>query len=144
MTLSPRLKTPADHIEEPRFVRRRFLQCRAAVEAGAERRVPADVVPAPHLILKKAGEEQTLRSGDFHHQPVLQQRRVEYKMIEDRAESCRSGHLLIGFGGDERVVRQHAGVVQQLLAIDCRPGDVLKASKEKFQRLPIVRCEEFS
>jgi hypothetical protein len=40
-------------------------------------------------------------------------------------------------------VRQHAGVVEQLLPIDGGVGYVLKTQNEKLQRLPLIDREQF-
>jgi hypothetical protein len=40
-------------------------------------------------------------------------------------------------------VRQHAGVVNQLLPIDVRVGKVLQTLKEKLQRLLMIDGDQF-
>jgi hypothetical protein len=40
-------------------------------------------------------------------------------------------------------MRQHAGVVEQLLPIDARVGKILKTLKEKLQRLPMIDGDQF-
>jgi hypothetical protein len=88
--LTPRFEPSGDHVEQPRLVRRGILERCPIVEAGAERRVPPDVVAAAHLIFEKASEEQALRTGRLHHETV-HQAGVEHKMIEDRTERRGAG-----------------------------------------------------
>jgi hypothetical protein len=68
---------------------------------------------------------------------------VEHKMVEDRTEIRGSRQLDIGLGGYLGLVRQHAGVVEQLLSIDGGSGYVLKAQDEELQRLPMIGREQF-
>jgi len=42
------------------------------------------------------------------------------------------------------VVRQDAGGVEQLVAIDRGLGNVLKANHEEFQHPPMVGCKQFA
>ena len=64
-------------------------------------------------------------------------------MVEDRAEIRGSRHIDVGLCGYLGIVRQHAGVVEQLLPIDGGLGYVLKAQNEKLQRLPMIDREQF-
>ena len=77
----------------------------------------------------------------FHHQTVVQQGRVRHKMVEHRAEIPRSRHIDLGLCRDLGIVRQQAGVVEQLLSIDGGLGYVLKPQNEKLQRLPTIDRE---
>ena len=72
----------------------------------------------------------------------MQQGRVGHEMVEDRAEIRGSRHIDVGLRGDLGIVRQQAGVVEQLLSIDGGLGDVLKAQHEKLQRLPMIDREQ--
>src|SRR5260370_24702266 len=63
-------------------------------------------------------------------------------MVEDRTEIRGGRHIDGGLRGDLGIVRQEAGVVEQLLSIDGGLGDVLKAQHEKLQRLPMVDREQ--
>ena len=64
-------------------------------------------------------------------------------MVEDRAEIRGSRHIDVGLCGDLGIVRQQAGVVEQLLSIDGGLGDVLQAQNEKLQCLPMIDREQF-
>src|SRR3954471_14257741 len=64
VALTPRLEALADGFEQTCFRRRLFLRGGAAEEAGAEIRIPADVVSMAHLILEESGQQQTLRACD--------------------------------------------------------------------------------
>jgi hypothetical protein len=63
-------------------------------------------------------------------------------MVEDRAQIRGSRHIDVGLRGYLRIVRQQAGVVEQLLSIDGGFGEVLQAQHEKFQRLPMIDREQ--
>jgi hypothetical protein len=91
---------------------------------------------------KKSRQQQTLCPRRFHHHPVVQQRRVSDKLVEDRAEIRGSWHVDVGLRGYLRIVRQQAGVVEQLLSIDGGLGDVLKTRNEELQRLPMIDRQE--
>lgn len=108
-------------------MRRRFMQGCPVVETGTERGVPSDVVPPPHLVFEEPAEKQALCAGRLHHEPVVQQGRVDDEVIEHCAERCGCGKFLIGLSGNQSVVREHTGVVQEFLAVDFRPRDVLQA-----------------
>jgi hypothetical protein len=64
-------------------------------------------------------------------------------MVEDRAEIPRSRYIDVGLCRYLGIVRQHAGVVEQLLPIDGGVGYVLKTQNEKLQRLPLIDREQF-
>jgi len=108
-------------------MRRRFVKGGPVVETGTERCIPADVVPPSHLVLEEPAEKQALCARRFHHEPVVQQRRVDDEMIEHRAERGGCGKFLIRLGRYQGVVREHTRVVQQFFAFDFRPRDVLQA-----------------
>jgi len=120
-----------------------FLNGRAAEETRTQLGIPADVVPPTHLVLEESRQQQTLCSRRFHHQPVMQQYGATHKMVEDHAKIRGSRHIDVGLRGYLRVVRQQAGVVEQLLSIDAGLGQVLKAQNEKLQRLPMINREQF-
>src|SRR5207302_299596 len=111
--------------EQSRFGRGWFLNSRPAKKTCAQFGVPANVVPPAHLILEEARQQQTLRSRGFHHETVVQQRRVGHKMIEDPAEIRRSWQVDVRLCGYLSVVRQHASVIKQFLSIDLWLGYVL-------------------
>ena len=100
-------------------------------------------MPLAHLIFEEPRQQQALRARRFHHQAVVQQGRVGYKMVEDGAEIRGSRPITVGLCGYLSVVRQHAGVVEQFLSIDGGLGYVLKAHEEELQRLPLISREQF-
>ena len=71
----------------------------------------------------------------------MPQRRIEYKMVEDRTKIGRSRELSVRVSRHLRVVRKDAGVVQQLAAVDGWLRDVQQTQKEKLQRL-LSRAEQ--
>ena len=72
---------------------------------------------------------------------ILRHRGVHHEVIEDGAKRRGRRHLEFGGRGDLRVVRQHARVVQQLLTIDARIGDVLKTRDEELERATLIDGE---
>jgi hypothetical protein len=141
---TPRLEAPRDCVEQPGFVARLLLKGGPAEETRPQLGIPADVVPWTHLVLEQSHQQQTLCPRGFHHQPVVHQRRVNHKMVEDRAEICGSRQIDVGLRRCLSVVRQQAGVVEQLLSVDGGLGEVLKAQNEKLQRLPMIDREQLS
>ena len=99
-------------------------------------------MPPAHLILEEPRQHQALRASRFQ-QAVPQRASVGNKMVEDVAETPGRRQLDIGLCGYLGVVRQHAGVVNQLLAVDGRPGYVLKVHEEELQHLPVTGREQF-
>ena len=97
-----------------------------------------------HLTLKEPGEQEALRARRLHHQAVVHQARVEYKVVEDVTEVHRSRQLVSRLCRGLRVVSKHAGVVQQLLAIDAGLADILKAKHEERQGFARIDGEQFS
>src|SRR5688572_26275800 len=144
MPLPPRLEVSGDHRQETGFVARLFVRRGAREEIGADLGVPADVVAGTHLILEKAGEEQTLRTSGLHQMTVIGKRGVHDELLEDDAEVFRRGHLEFDAYGDLRVVRQYAGVVQQFLSIDPALRNVLQAHDEELECATFVYGEQFS
>ena len=114
-----------------------------AEETRSQLGIPTDVVPSTHLVLEESCQEQALGARRFH-QAVVQQGRVRHEMVEDRAEVPRSRHIEVGLGRYLGIVRQQAGVVEQLLSIDRGLGDVLQTQHEKLQRLPMIDREQFT
>ena len=88
MALAPVLEAAGDPVEELASLRRRFEQSGLLEETSAKPRVPADVVPAPHLIFEETRQKHALGAGGFHEHAVAPQRGVDDETIEDRAE-CR-------------------------------------------------------
>ncbi len=115
---------------------------RPAEESGAKFRVPADVVPPAHLLFEESRQHQALGAGGFHHDAVLPQSGVRNEMIEDRAEIRRRREIDGGVRGHLGVVRQHAGVVEQLRLIYVGSGHILQALEEEFQRLTMIGREQ--
>jgi hypothetical protein len=135
---TPGLEAPRDRVEQPSFVWGAFVKGRPAEKTRAQRGIPADVVPSTQLVLEESRQQQALRACRFHHQAVMQEGRIRYKMVEDIIESRWSRQVDVGLRGDLGVVRQQAGVVKQFLLIDGGLGYVLQALNEKLQRLPVV------
>ena len=100
--------------------------------------IPAQVVTGAHLILEEASEQQTLCASRLHQVTVVGHRRVDDELVEDDAEVFRRGNLRFGVHGDLRVVRQHAGVVEQLLTIDSGIRDVLQTRHEELECAALV------
>src|SRR5258708_1552576 len=142
VALAPGLEAPGDRVKQPGFERGLFLNRRSREETRAQLGIPADVVPLAHLILEEPDEHQALCASRFHHQAVWLEAPVEHKMVQDRAEIRRSRQLDIGLSGYLGVVRQHAGVVEQLLSIDGGSGYLLQAQDEELQRLPVIGREQ--
>ncbi len=67
----------------------------------------------------------------------------EHKVVEDVAEGLRGRQLVIRLCRGLRVVREHAGVVEQLLAIDARLAYIPKAKHEELQGLAMIDREQF-
>jgi len=109
-----------------------------AEETRAQLRIPLDAVPAAHLILKEPRQEQALCACHLHHQAVVMEARVRHEVVEDRAEIRGSRPIAVGGCGHVRIVRQHAGVIQQLVPIDGRLGHVLETQEEELQGLPRI------
>ena len=141
--LAPRFEVPADRVEKPGLALGLFMEGRPAEETGAQLCVPADVVPLAHLILEEPRQQEALRARHFHHQAVAEQGRVRHKVVEQRAEIRGSGPFGVGLRGDLSVVRQHTGVVKQLLSIDTGLGDVPEACEEELQDVPMIGREQF-
>jgi hypothetical protein len=142
--LAPGLEAPRQRVEQPRFLKRRFLSGRPAEKACAQLRVPTDVVPPPHLIFEEARQQEALGAGGLQHQPVVRHTVVEHETVENGAQIRRRRNVDAGLCGHLRVVRQDAGVVQQLLPIDGRLRNVEEAEEEKFQRLPVIACQQLA
>src|SRR5713226_10459400 len=132
VALAPGLEAPGDRVEQPGFRRGLFLNGRPAEKTRAHLGIPAYVVPPAHLIFEEPRQQQALRARRFHHQAVVQQGRVGYKMVEDHAEIRGSRPIDVGLCGYLSVVRQHAGVVEQLLSINGGLGYALKAQEEEL------------
>ena len=143
VSLPPRFEVPTDCVEEPSLVLGRFVESRPAEETGPQLRVPADVVPLAHLILEKPRHQEALCACHFHHQAVVQQRSVRDKMVEDDAEIRGSRPFGIGLSGYLGIMRQHAGVIEQLSTIDSGFGNVAKAHQEELEYVPMVGREQF-
>ena len=141
--LAPRFEVPADCVEKPGFARGLFMDGRPAEETGAQLCVPSDVVPLAHLILEEPRQQEALRARHFHHQAVAEQGSVRHKVVEQRAEIPGSGPFSVGLRGYLSVMRQHTGVVKQLLSIDSGLGDVPEAHEEELQDVPMIGREQF-
>ena len=144
MALPPRLEALREGIEQPRFVGLRFLKRRTAEKTGAQLRVPPDVVPGTHLILEEPRQQQTLRPGGFHQQPVVPRCRIRHEQIEDRAETRWRPKVDGWMCGNLGVVRKHARVVEQLLAVDGRLGHVLQPYKKELERPRMIDREQLT
>ena len=97
-----------------------------------------------HLVLEESCQQQTLGPRGFHEPRVVPQRRIRHEMVEHRAETRRRRQVGVGVRGDLGVVRQQAGVVEQLVSIDGGLGDVLQAHHEKLEGLPMIDCEQLT
>jgi hypothetical protein len=100
-------------------------------------------MPAAHLIFEEAGEQQALCGGGLQRLAITRLCRVENEVIEDGREIGRRRQLRIGVCRDLRVMREHAGVVEQFLAIDGRVGDFQQAGVEELERLTVIDGEQF-
>ncbi len=100
-------------------------------------------MPPAHLILEEPGEEQALCAGHFHHLRVAAQRAVGDEVVEDRAQIFGGRPIGRGPRRDLGVVREDAGVVQQLLPIDGRVGDIPKTHEKKLEDVPLIGREQF-
>src|SRR5215471_18469976 len=96
MSPAPGLEPSRDSLKQLSFWRRDLLGRRAAKEAGAERRVPADVMALPHLAFEEPGEEEAVRARRLHHVSVVVPGRVDYKSIEHLHECRRRGDVTGG------------------------------------------------
>ena len=90
----------------------------AEIEAGAEAGVPAHVVALAHLVFEEASHEQAVRAGRLEHLGVDWHVGRGHEVVEDRTQRGGRRKLGVGVGGDLRVVRQHARVVEQLAPVD--------------------------
>ena len=63
-------------------------------------------------------------------------------MVDDRAKALVSRHIDLSLCGDVRIVRKQTRVLEQLVSIDRRLGDVLQAHHEKLQCLPRIDREQ--
>ena len=82
------------------------MKGRPAEKTRAQFGMPANVVTSTHLVLEESRQQHALCARRFHHQAVVQQGRVRYKMVEDRAEINGSRHIDVGLCGYLGVVRQ--------------------------------------
>ena len=143
VALPPQLEAAGDRSQQLRFFRGLFLGRGSFEKTAAHFSVPADVVPAPHLIFKEPGEHEALRTCGFHHSAVVQRRRAGDKTIVHRAQIGRRREFIISVCRDLRKVREHAGVVQELVPIDRGLGHVAKPDHEELQCPAVVASEQF-
>ena len=71
-----------------------------------------------HLVLKETCEQQALRPGGLQHGAVTLEGGVQDEVVKHGPEGFGGGHLAVSLRRHLGVVRQHAGVVEQLLAVN--------------------------
>jgi hypothetical protein len=140
--LPPQLETAGDRIEQLCLVHGLFLSGGASEKAAADFGVPADVVPAPHLILEEPRQQETLRSRRLHDRAVIQRRPPRDEAIVYRAEIRRRCKFVFAARRDLCKVGKHAGVVQQLVVVDRRLGHVPESHDEELQCPAMIVAEE--
>ena len=84
---------------------------------------------------------QSLCSGDNPTDRNAGVSSVEHERLKDVGQARRRRQIVDGMRRHLRVVREHAGVVQQLLPIDGRIDDFLQTDVEEFKGLSMVACE---
>ncbi len=94
-----------------------------------------------HLVFEEPGQQEALRARGLHHLAVGGVRRIEHERVEHLVKAGRGGEVADGMRRDLRVVSEHAGVVQQLLAIDRRIREFLQTLVEEFECQPVITCQ---
>ena len=140
---APGLEVPRQRVEQIGLARGPFARRGAAEERRPQRRVPLDVVAAARLVLEEPGQQQALRRRGLQQLRVVEHRGVEDELIEDGGQRGRRRHVADALGGDERVVGQDAGVVEQFLAIDRAVAHVLQSGHEELEGSPLVDGQKF-
>ena len=118
VTLAPLLEPFGEGAKQPSLGRRVLPHRGTREKAGTELRVPSDVVLPTHLVLKETCEQQALRPGGLHHGTVTLEGGVQDEVVKHGPEGFGGGHLAVSLRRHLGVVRQHAGVVEQLLAVN--------------------------
>src|SRR5688500_6351606 len=102
-----------------------------------------DVMAAPHLVFEKTCQQQALRARGFHQRRIAVRAHIRDEVIEHGNEISRSGHRSIAVDRYLRVMREHTGVVEELLLIDSGLRYVLQVHYEELQRAPVIAPEQF-
>ena len=113
----------------------------AGEKADPQARVPADVVPPAQLVLEESRQQQALRTCGFHHRAIVTQAGVEHEVVEHLSEGRRRRQIGRRVRGDPGVMREHTGVVKQLLVINGRSRHLPQAHDEKLERLLFPDCQ---
>ena len=140
---TPQLEISRERVQQSSLLWRTFIARSPKEKPSTELSVPADGVSPAHLILEESREEQTLRTRCFHQRTVAHDRCVDDKAVEHGRESRWSRPAIVCDSRRLRVVRQHAGVVHELLLIHRLFGHVAQARGEILQHLPMSDREQF-